>query len=103
MSKQTHGEELSDMFYALQITTKIMEGITQEHGDNKRSQADFEARWHSQSELLCRNLAKVKPLVEKFLQAGYNKYDTIRTDSKNDDAGTSKAICEDELHPEKNT
>jgi hypothetical protein len=72
--KQTFGEELSDMFYALQITTKIMEGITKEHDEGSRSQDDFESRWHGQSELLCRNLAKIKPLVEKFISKGYSKY-----------------------------
>jgi hypothetical protein len=72
--KQTYGEELSDMFYALQITTKIMEGITKEHSDGKREQQDFEMRWQGQSELLCRNLAKIKPLVEKFIHGGFNKF-----------------------------
>lgn len=71
--KQTFGEELSDMFYALQITTKIMESITKEHDEGSRDQTDFESRWHGQSELLCRNLAKIKPLVEKFISKGYEK------------------------------
>jgi hypothetical protein len=74
MSEKTLGEELSDMFYALQITTKIMEGITNEHDSGSRSQEDFEARWKGQSELLCRNLAKIKPLTEKFIYAGYSKF-----------------------------
>ena len=72
--KKTTGEELSDMFYALQITTKIMEGITKEHDNGARDQSDFEMRWNGQSQLLCRNLAKIKPLVEKFISAGYSKY-----------------------------
>lgn len=73
-SKKTTGEELSDMFYALQITTKIMESVTVEHDSGSRAQDDFEMRWQSQSQLLCRNLAKIKPLVEKFISAGFSKY-----------------------------
>jgi hypothetical protein len=72
--KKTTGEDLSDMFYALQITTKIMEGITKEHDSGSRTQDDFESRWQGQSELLCRNLAKIKPLVEKFIHEGYSKF-----------------------------
>jgi hypothetical protein len=72
--KQTYGEELNDMFYALQITTKIMESITKEHDEGIRDQTDFESRWQGQSELLCRNLAKIKPLVEKFISKGYDKF-----------------------------
>jgi hypothetical protein len=72
--KKTIGEELSDMFYALQITSKIMEGVTKEHDNGSRDQTDFESRWHSQSELICRNLAKIKPLVEKFIHSGYSKF-----------------------------
>jgi hypothetical protein len=72
--KQTYGEELNDMFYALQITSKIMESITKEHDIGVRDQTDFESRWQGQSELLCRNLAKIKPLVEKFICKGYEKF-----------------------------
>jgi len=72
--KKTLGEELSDMFYALQITTKIMEGVLKEYDTGARSQSDFESRWQSQSELICRNLAKIKPMVEKFISTGYSKY-----------------------------
>jgi hypothetical protein len=72
--KQTYGEELNDMFYALQITTKIMESITKEHDKGARDQTDFESRWQGQSELLCRNLAKIKPLVEKFIHGGFSKF-----------------------------
>ena len=75
--KQTYGEELNDMFYALQITSKIMEAITKEHDDGTRDQTDFESRWHGQSELLCRNLAKIKPLVEKFISKGYDKFGSL--------------------------
>ena len=72
--KKTTGEELSDMFYALQITTKIMESNLTEHESGARGQEDFEGRWKSQSELLCRNLAKIKPLVEKFIHGGFSKF-----------------------------
>jgi hypothetical protein len=73
-SKKTTGEELSDMFYALEITTKIMEGITKEHDNGSRSQDDFESRWQGQSQLLCKNLAQIKPLVEKFVFGGFSKF-----------------------------
>ena len=76
--KQTYGEELSDMFYALQITSKIMEGITKEHDGGARDQTDFESRWRGQSELLCKNLTKIKPLVEKFIYEGFNKFSTTQ-------------------------
>jgi hypothetical protein len=91
--KQTYGEELSDMFYALQITTKIMEAITKEHDDGKRDQQDFELRWNSQCDLLCRNLAKIKSLTEKFITAGYSKYaSSVGTDTKNDDVSSSDRL-----------
>ena len=72
--KQTYGEELSDMFYGLQITTKIMEGLTREHDEGKRDQLDFQSRWMSQSQLFVRNLAMIKPLVEKFISKGFDKF-----------------------------
>jgi hypothetical protein len=78
--KKTTGEELSDMFYALQITSKIMEAITKEHDDGTRDQSDFESRWQGQSELLCRNLAKIKPLTEKFITEGYTKFQPKSTE-----------------------
>jgi hypothetical protein len=122
MSNKSTGEELSDMFYALQITTKIMESITKEHDAGTRDQKDFETRWQGQSELLCRNLAKIKPLVETFIKAGYNKYhdplnntdnytpsdtlekfittgynkhvSSVSIDTKNHDDRSSDAICD---------
>jgi hypothetical protein len=75
--KQTYGEELSDLLYGLQITVKIMESINTEHNAGKRDQIDFEARWVSQTQLLLRNLAKVKPLVESFVSNGFNKFEPL--------------------------
>lgn len=72
--KQTYGEELCDLLYGLQITSKIMESINTEHNSGKRDQGDFESRWVSQSQLFLRNLAKVKPLVESFITNGFNKF-----------------------------
>lgn len=94
---KTFGEELSDMFYALQITTKIMESITKEHDSGVRDQNDFELRWQGQSELLCRNLAKLKPLVENFISAGYKKYaSSVSSNTEKEvQPQSSDRICEE--------
>jgi hypothetical protein len=72
--KKTYGEELSDLLYGLQITVKIMEGLTKEHDAGSRTQEDFEARWKVNTQLYLRNLAKVKPLVENFISKGFDKF-----------------------------
>lgn len=76
--EKTPGQELSDVFYGLQMTVKILEGIMKEHGEGKRDQSDYEARIHSQSNLLNNNLKQVKPLVEKLFQEAFGRF----TDSK---------------------
>jgi len=75
--KKTHGEELSDLLYGLQITVKIMEGLTKEHDAGQRTQEDFEARWKVNTQLYLRNLSKVKPLVETFITKGFDKFTPI--------------------------
>lgn len=71
---KTPGQELSDVFYGLQMTVKILEGIINEHKEGKRDQSDYESRIHSQSNLLNNNLKGVKPLVEKLFQEAYSRF-----------------------------
>jgi hypothetical protein len=72
--EKTPGQELSDLFYGLQMTVKILEGIMMEHSEGKRSQSDYESRVHSQSNLLNNNLKGVKPLVEKLFTEAYSRF-----------------------------
>jgi hypothetical protein len=72
--EKTPGQELSDLFYGLQMTVKILEGIMMEHTEGKRSQSDYESRVHSQSNLLNNNLKGVKPLVEKLFTEAYSRF-----------------------------
>jgi len=72
--EKTPGQELSDLFYGLQMTVKILEGIMMEHSEGKRSQSDYESRVHSQSNLLNNNLKGVKPLVEKLFSEAYSRF-----------------------------
>jgi hypothetical protein len=72
--EKTPGQELSDVFYGLQMTVKILEGIMMEHKEGKRTQSDYESRVHSQSNLLANNLKTVKPLVEKLFSEAYSKF-----------------------------
>jgi len=71
---KTPGQELSDLFYGLQMTVKILDGIMSEHKEGKRDQSDYESRIHSQSNLLANNLKNVKPLVEKLFQDAFNRF-----------------------------
>lgn len=79
---KTTGQELSDLFYGLQITTKIIEGLMTEHSQGLRDQGDYENRFHSQIWLLSSNLKNVKPLIEKLITEGYSKYEQ-NTNSSN--------------------
>lgn len=72
--EKTPGQELSDLFYGLQMTVKILEGIIMEYKEGKRSQSDYEMRIHSQSNLLNNNLKGVKPLVEKLFTEAYSRF-----------------------------
>jgi len=74
--EKTPGQELSDLFYGLQMTVKILEGIINEHKEGKREQSDYESRIHSQSNLLNNNLKGVKPLVEKLFTDAYSRFNT---------------------------
>jgi hypothetical protein len=69
---RTPGQELSDIFYGLQITTKIIDAVVCEYKDGKRTQKDFEDRVQSQVRLLLNNLKQVKPTTEKFVQECYD-------------------------------
>ena len=103
-SKQTPGQELSDLFYGLQITTKIMESLYTEYLQGIRSQEDFQMRWNSQSWLLASNLKTIKPLAEKFISEGYNKYEPSPNSPDTDriiQSGSSSGLVEDApLSPE---
>jgi hypothetical protein len=71
---KTSGQELSDLFYGLQVTVKILEGIMNEHEKGERDQTDYESRVNSQSILLNTNLKLVKPLVEKLFIEAYSRF-----------------------------
>jgi uncharacterized membrane protein len=72
--EKTPGQELSDVFYGLQMTVKILEGIINEHKDGKREQTDYESRIVSQSNLLNNNLKQVKPLTEKLFSEAFARF-----------------------------
>jgi hypothetical protein len=72
--EKSPGQELSDLFYGLQMTVKILEGIMNEHKEGKRDQTDYESRVHSQCNLLANNLKTVKPLTEKLFQEAYSRF-----------------------------
>lgn len=98
--EKTPGQELSDLFYGLQMTVKILEGVMMEHKEGKRSQSDYESRIHSQSNLLNNNLKGVKPLVEKLFTEAYSRFDAVNIqqgqsgdDSKEEEADTSGDGC----------
>jgi hypothetical protein len=75
--EKTPGQELSDLFYGLQMTVKILEGIINEHKEGKREQSDYESRIHSQSNLLANNLKGVKPLTEKLFAEAFNRFKVL--------------------------
>jgi hypothetical protein len=74
--EKTPGQELSDLFYGLQMTVKILEGIIIEHKEGKREQSDYESRIHSQSNLLNNNLKGIKPLVERLFTEAYDRFNS---------------------------
>jgi hypothetical protein len=76
MSERTPTQQLSDVFYGLQIIVKILEGLVTEHKNGLRCQNDYEMRFHSQATLLCKALADVRPLAEKIISDGYSKYES---------------------------
>jgi hypothetical protein len=71
---RTSAQELSDWFYGLQMTVKVMEGLMTEYESGTRDKADYEARFNANAHLLAENLKNVKPLTEKLLSDGYSKY-----------------------------
>lgn len=68
------GQQLSDLFYGLQMTVKILEGIMIEHKEGKRDQSDYESRIQSQSLLLANNLKNVKPLTERLFADAFARF-----------------------------
>lgn len=77
--EKTSGQELSDLFYGLQMTVKILEGIMNEHKEGKRDQTDYESRINSQCNLLANNLKGVKPLTEKLFAEAFARFDNTET------------------------
>jgi hypothetical protein len=71
---RTSAQELSDWFYGLQTTVKIMEGLMMEYESGTRDKADYESRFNTNAHLLADNLKNVKILTEKLLLEGYSKY-----------------------------
>jgi hypothetical protein len=74
VAKNTPGQDLCDLLYGLQMSTKILENIHEEFNEGTRSQQDFQSRFHSQATLLNGNLKKIKPLVEKMFEIAYSKF-----------------------------
>jgi hypothetical protein len=74
VASRTPAQELSDWFYGLQMTVKIMEGLMIEYEDGTRSKEDYESRFNSNAHLLAENLKSIKPLTEKLISEGYSKY-----------------------------
>jgi len=88
-SKRTPGQTLSDLFYALQITTKVMESILTEYKEGKRDRKDFEDRIQSQTHLLLNNMKQIKPTTEKFVEECYDQLN-----------GTVSNSSEEQVQPE---
>ena len=71
---RSSAQELSDWFYGLQMTVKVMEGLMNEYETGSRSKEDYESRFNANAHLLADNLKNVKPLTEKLISEGYSKY-----------------------------
>ena len=98
-------QELSDTFYSLQIIVKIIEGITNEYDQGVRTQDDFENRFHSQVNVLCRALESVRPLTEKLISEGYSKYEKSNSNCTISDrevhtGGSSNVVEESQVQSE---
>ena len=79
--EKTPGQELSDLFYGLQMTVKILEGVISEHKEGKRDQTDYESRIHSQCNLLATNLKGVKPLTEKLFAEAFSRFENAKPET----------------------
>jgi hypothetical protein len=94
---RTPAQELSDWFYGLQMTVKIMEGLMLEYDNGTRDKADYESRFNSNAHLLADNLKKIKPLTEKLISDGYSKYgrsERVDTDSHLQSGGSDSVVSE---------
>ena len=82
--------DLVDIFQALSIQSKILDGLLSEYVSGNRDQADFESRFNSGVWLMNDTLKKIKPLVEATIEKGYSFYtkdkdavsSAVGTDSK---------------------
>jgi hypothetical protein len=79
--KNSPTQDLSDLFYALQITSKILDGLITEYESGNRSQEDYESRFHSQIWVLTDGIKKIKPLVDIVIKEGYAKYVSEKAES----------------------
>jgi len=89
---RTSAQELSDWFYGLQMTVKVMEGLMGEYESGTRDKADYEARFNANAHLLAENLKNVKPLTEKLLSEGYSKYGRTECLSSEGDLHTTASV-----------
>ena len=64
--------ELGDVFYGLQIQTKLIEDLFNGLKTGTRDLQDFTDRFNSQATLLNNQLKKIKPLVENVFTEGFN-------------------------------
>jgi hypothetical protein len=94
---RTPAQELSDWFYGLQMTVKIMEGLMLEYDNGTRDKADYESRFNSNAHLLAENLKTIKPLTEKLISEGYSKYgrsERIDSDCNLQSGGSNGLVSE---------
>jgi hypothetical protein len=90
-------QELSDWFYGLQMTVKVMEGLMIEYEDGTRSKEDYESRFNANAHLLAENLKKIKPLTEKLISEGYSKYgrsECVDTEGQVQSGGSDSMVNE---------
>jgi DNA replication initiation complex subunit (GINS family) len=64
--------ELGDVFYGLQVQTKIIEDLFNGYDNGLRDLEDFGTRFDSQANLLNTQLKKIKSLVEAIFIKGYD-------------------------------
>jgi len=90
---RTSAQELSDWFYGLQCTVRVMDGLMTEYESGTRDKADYEARFNANAHLLADNLKKVKTLTEKLLSDGYSKYG--RSECSNTESDVQSATSDE--------
>lgn len=79
---RTSGEELSDLFNALQIRTKVMIELIESRKIGTRPEDDFKSRFWIQAHTLAFELKKIKPLVDSLLVEGNALSSSVSSDSE---------------------